>query len=674
MKIPIYSLDSASTCMETLGGKGANLARMFKLGLPVPAALIIPTTVCRDYMADPKAVMSEIRTDTIPKIAAYFTDIGEGSIPLLSVRSGAKFSMPGMMDTILNVGLHPGNFQKWQDRLGEKCAQNCWVRLQDMYLGVVKVAAPDTLEAQLEGAIEAVFKSWNNDRAKTYRKLHNIPDDLGTAVIIQQMVFGNLNDKSCTGVLFTRNPSTGEDEITGEFLVNAQGEDVVAGTVTPSPLHKLKAWNPTIAKKLAKLVSDLEFEYTDMLDVEFTVEDGKLYILQCRVGKRTAKAAIVIAMDLYKNKRLSAEQALKRVSYHQYLAATRPMIDPAFDRAPHATGIAASVGVASGVAVFSAQEALDSTLPCILLAQETTPDDIAGMNASVGILTSTGGATSHAAVVARGMNKVCVVGCGALQRASSSQWQITSGDVTVTIKRGTKITLDGATGRVWVNRDVPIVNGKKDPVISEFSRLVHEVREFYEVITDPTCVKPRNSWFPLYLIEDQPLSKVNSSLGYVVKKMESGVIDLRFCWQVGDPSDVPYYSMMDLTYLRQHMFALVVDALPDVGGLKDIWVVLHPGDDFASAYVPKLKDKGYKILPWVNTVLSLLLSTERGLVDPVAMSMQDPAVVKRIHELKAKAGEVDSAITIYTGDEPAVSMGGLLAMTSTAALKLSLAS
>lgn len=673
----LYELGMAPVDFELMGGKGANLARMHKLGLPVPAAMIIPTSLCRDYMCDPIEVMKNIRKDTIPKLVAYFTDTC-GYLPLVSVRSGAKFSMPGMMDTILNVGLHPGNFQKWQDRIGAECAEDCWVRLQKMYLDVVKTKAPDTIEEQLAGAIESVFKSWNNERAKTYRKLHDIPETLGTAVIIQQMVFGNLNDKSCTGVLFTRDPSTGEDEITGEFLVGAQGEDVVAGTKTPSPLHLLKKWNPSIAKKLATMVSDLEDEYGDMLDVEFTVEDGKLYILQCRVGKRTAKAAIHIAMSFHKAGKLTPEQTLKRVTYSQYLLATKPIIDPTFDIAPHAVGIPASVGVATGVAVFTAEEAVESKEPCILISADTTPDDIAGMNAAKGILTSTGGATSHAAVVARGMNKVCVVGCSALVKHGST-WIVESGDVRVTIKRGTKVTIEGSTGRVWVNRDVPIVDGSQDPTITEFQRLVYQVREFFEIIVDPTQVKPKRSWFPLYAIENQNISKIVGSLNFMIKKMESGVLDFRFSWQLCDPPDLLTYQMLDIPHTTSILFESIVPSMPVLDGSKDIWVVLPPKYTYSANLIQILTDRGYKIMPFVSNVNDLLLNSSMGLMDfdPAKFGSGAASMLKlfeRVRELKSKAGETESAILIYSGDWPTPTMSDMVAMTRTAALKLSLAS
>lgn len=446
-------LDGDLATAEYLGGKGYGLWWMQSNGVNVPPAVIIPTAVCVDYMKDPLAVRTAI-TQQIPAIKEHLT-AKMGYLPLVSVRSGARVSMPGMMDTILNVGLTPDTVDLWVTRLGEACTHDSLARLDKMYLDVVGVPCPATFEEQLIGAIEAVFNSWDNDRAKFYRKMNNIPEDWGTAVVIQAMVFGNLNDQSGTGVLFTRDPDTGNDVITGEFLVNAQGEDVVAGIRTPMPLSQMSEWNPGVTSDLLEAVTNLEKAKKDVQDVEFTIQDGVLYILQTRNAKRSAKAAVRIAVDMYHEGVLPLVQALKRVTIRQFDLAQQRVIDPSFKDEPDLTGIPACSGVVTGRPVFSSIDAINCIEPCILVTKETTPNDIAGMDAAVGVLTMMGGATSHAAVVARGMNKPCVVGVGAETK-----------DITSDV-----ISIDGATGRVWF-KDVPVIDGAGDPYVVEYTRLL----------------------------------------------------------------------------------------------------------------------------------------------------------------------------------------------------------
>jgi phosphoenolpyruvate synthase/pyruvate phosphate dikinase len=425
--------------INLLGGKGAGLQFMKANGINVPPFLTIPTDAYQQYAEDPKGTMKVIK-DQLDPICNYFID-HFGYMPLLSVRSGARASMPGMMDTVLNVGLDAKTYGFWEKKLGGKCVENCYDRLHEMYgetvLGLKRGVKPDlpTTKTQLLKCIEAVFKSWNSERAKIYRKLHNIPEDWGTAVTVQAMVFGNFNEQSCSGVLFTRNPDTGLAKITGEFLPNAQGEDVVAGTVTPLSLDDMTNWNHEVHSELIKTVIKLEELKRDVQDVEFTVQDGKLYILQTRNAKRSAMAAIKIAMDMHIEGVLSVDDVIERIKARDFDLAQLPIIDPKSKKKPMFTGIPACSGVATGKVVFSAQAAIDCTEPCILVTQETTPDDIGGMIAAKGVLTMTGGATSHAAVVARGMNKPCVVGLGQI--------------IQDTFVAGKVISIDGATGRVF---------------------------------------------------------------------------------------------------------------------------------------------------------------------------------------------------------------------------------
>lgn len=496
---------------EYLGGKGANLCEMSALGIPVPPGVIVPCDVSVKYQKAATSNVTKIAllNGTLSALMDKMSYLTEcfGYMPLVSVRSGARVSMPGMMDTILNVGLTESNFDEWAQRIGTRAAMDSRRRLiqmlgsvafgvqmekfehvlqavkdeagvksdselsaEDLATVVKKYLAlfekvtgskfPDTLRDQLSAAVRAVFNSWNNPRAVEYRKIHGYSDDWGTGVVVQSMVFGNMNDKSCTGVVFTRCPSTGAPIATGEYLVNAQGEDVVAGIRTPDPIHSMAAWNNEVKCELYAILETLEQHYRDMQDVEFTVQDGKLYILQTRNGKRSAQAAFKIAHDLAVSGIITRKEALSRVTSDLLKAANTPKIDPKFAVKPHLTGIAAGGGVVSGVAMFSSANAVNCTDPCILVTKETTPDDIAGMNASLGILTATGGLTSHAAVVARGMNKSCVV--GATDLTVSGNVAFVSGEG-ISFTEGQKITIDGATGRVWVGIDVPVVGGTLTP-------------------------------------------------------------------------------------------------------------------------------------------------------------------------------------------------------------------
>jgi phosphoenolpyruvate synthase/pyruvate phosphate dikinase len=400
-----------------------------------------------------------------------------------------------MMDTILNVGLDSSTEEFWRGKVGDACVADSLHRLVTMYGSVVKGIDREALEkddvisafktyqrktgeefpdtkGQILGSIEAVFKSWDNSRAKFYRKMNNIPEEWGTAVVIQAMVFGNLNDNSGTGVLFTRNPDSGANEITGEFLVNAQGEDVVAGIRTPMPLKQMPSWNAEVAQELMDAVNKLEKAKKDVQDVEFTIQDGKLFILQTRNAKRSAGAAVKIAMDMLEEGLIDAKTALSRVTPRQFDLAQIPVIDPSFKGVPVATGIPACSGVVTGKPVFTAQDAIDCKEPCILVSKETTPDDIEGMDAAVGVLTMTGGATSHAAVVARGMNKPCVVGL------------LSDNVITVDYFHDKKlVSIDGATGRVWVEK-VPVVDGSASKHIAAYKALALMVLNVIPAVTE----------------------------------------------------------------------------------------------------------------------------------------------------------------------------------------------
>ena len=461
IEVPVVSFglgdEVTETSAEILGGKGAGLVWMDSQGINVPPGIIIPTTAWASFQKSPATTMKAIEKAITPYLKRMETKFGY--LPLLSVRSGARVSCPGMMDTILNVGLDKDSFEEWSSRVGAECAMDSVKRLVVMYGNVVKGIPREDLEAetyqealkvyrrraeedfpsareQLLQSIAAVFGSWNNDRAKFYRKMNNIPDEWGTACVIQAMVFGNLNDQSGTGVLFTRNADTGDSSIMGEFLINAQGEDVVAGIATPMKLEEMSSWNAEVHTELCQTVKKLEALKKDVQDVEFTIQDGKLYILQTRNAKRSAQAGLKIALDMVAEGLLTGREALARLTGGMLDKASAPVVDPSFKVPPFATGIPACSGVVTGIPVYSAEEAVKSKVPCVLITKETTPDDIAGMNAAVGVVTMHGGATSHAAVVARGMNKPCVVGVGK--------------DVDDFKGLPGKVSFDGATGRIWI--------------------------------------------------------------------------------------------------------------------------------------------------------------------------------------------------------------------------------
>jgi len=495
---------------DLLGGKGANLAEMAKLGLPVPPGFTITTEVCRYFVKNgklPDGFEEEFRKYLRRLEEVTGKRFGDPKNPLLvSVRSGAKFSMPGMMDTILNIGLNDEIVKGLSELTGdERFAYDAYRRLIQMFGNVVmgidknefekhleemkkkrgvssdseltaedlkelveiykKVYKehtgedfPQNPEEQLRRAIIAVFKSWNNPRAITYRRLNRIPDDLGTAANVQTMVFGNLGEDSGTGVGFTRNPATGEKELYGEYLSNAQGEDVVAGIRTPMQISKLKEENSKLYDQLIKVAELLEKHYREAQDFEFTVERGKLYILQTRDAKRTPLASVKIAVDMANEGLISKEEAILRVDPENIVKLLQPVIDPSAKVEPIARGLPASPGAVSGRVVFSADEAVEKAKegPVILVRPETSPDDIHGMHASAGILTSRGGMTSHAAVVARGMGRPCVVGCEELQ-IDEERKEIKVKDVV--IREGEWITIDGYTGNVMVGK-VPTIEPK----------------------------------------------------------------------------------------------------------------------------------------------------------------------------------------------------------------------
>lgn len=522
-----YSFDDGSKEMKhLLGGKGANLAEMTKLGIPVPPGFTITTEVCAYYNENnsslPKGLDEEIEKQVSKLEEKTGKTFGGEEAPLLmSVRSGAVISMPGMMDTVLNLGLNDEVVKSLVEKTGnEKFVLDSYRRLINMFgdvvLGVdhenfekaieakkqergVKIdnqltaedlrdlvetykniikeqgkKFPQDVNQQLVLSILAVFKSWGNDRAVAYRRINSITGLLGTAVNVQAMVFGNMNEFSGTGVAFTRNPSTGENKFYGEYLMNAQGEDVVSGIRTPQPIQKLEEENPAIYKELTDIYQKLENHYKDMQDIEFTIENGTLYMLQTRSGKRTAHAAIKIATDMVKEGLISKEEAILRIEPDKIDQLLHKTIDTNEKLDVIAKGLPASPGAAVGQVVFTADKAYDASeegKKVILVRTETSPEDIEGMNVAQGILTSRGGMTSHAAVVARGMGTCCIAGCAEL-KINEKEGYFTVGEYT--FKEGDFITLNGSTGEV-IKGEVKLI----EPGISgDFEEIMRWADEF----------------------------------------------------------------------------------------------------------------------------------------------------------------------------------------------------
>lgn len=522
----VYSFEEGNKDMkEILGGKGANLAEMSSLGIKVPPGFTISTEVCDLYYKNNKQHKTEVLDQIDLKLKALEEKmnkkLGDDSDPLLvSVRSGAAASMPGMMDTILNLGLNDHSVQGLAVKSNNsKFAWDSYRRLIQMFGNVVlgvehsefeeilenvkdtrgvkfdmeltaedlqtvverykqkikevkNIEFPQDPRQQLQLAIDAVFNSWNNPRAIRYRQINDIRGLIGTAVNIQAMVFGNLGEDSGTGVCFTRNPSTGENVFYGEYLMNAQGEDVVAGIRTPQPIETLRNQMPEIYDELVDICQRVEKHYRDMQDMEFTIQNGKLFILQARNGKRTAAAAVKIAVDLVNEGLLNKREALLKIDAHQLDKLLHKQIDPIAKAEAEAVaqGLPASPGAAVGQIVFTAQEAYDKTqqgLDVILVRVETSPEDIDGMHSAKGILTSRGGMTSHAAVVARGMGTCCVAGCGDLE-INEKEKSLKIKGTAISLKEGDFITLDGSDGKVYLGK----VSTKDPEMAGDFATIL----------------------------------------------------------------------------------------------------------------------------------------------------------------------------------------------------------
>lgn len=501
--------DGGKEMVALLGGKGANLAEMAKINLPIPKGIIISTTACNEYFKNDKKLSTVLEEEILTNIRVLEYETGkkfQSTKPLLvSVRSGAPVSMPGMMDTILNLGFNDYVAEKMLEiTKDEKFVYTSYLRFVQMFSEIAKginrkkfmhlkatdykaqiieskniyreecgEIFPENYKDQILIAVKSIFDSWNNDRAILYRKLHNIDNNMGTAVVIQEMVFGNFNDKSGTGVLFTRNPSTGENKIFGEVLLNAQGEDIVAGIRTPENIELLKSSMPNIYNELVDTVKKLEKHNRDMQDVEFTIENSKLYILQTRNGKRTAEASLKIAMDLVKEGIITKEEAILKVEP----ASINKLLNGDFEEKylKEATlltkGLAASSGVAVGRIMFDAKR-VKIREKTILVREETSPEDLQGMALAQGIVTLKGGATSHGAVVARGMGKCCVTGCSEIKIDEINK-TMTVGKYT--LKEGDFISVSGHTGEIYLGK-IPLKENSFSDELKEFVSWANELK------------------------------------------------------------------------------------------------------------------------------------------------------------------------------------------------------
>ncbi len=528
----VYLFSEGNASMKNLlGGKGANLAEMTNIGLPVPQGFTVTTEACTKYYEDGKMINDSIVEEIFKNLAKLEEitgkKLGDSKNPLLvSVRSGARASMPGMMDTILNLGLNDETVEGLAKLTGnERFAYDSYRRFIQMFSDVVMELDKNNFEGILEDikeevgaefdtdltsenlkevvkrykefylsemgkefpvdpkvqlleSVKAVFRSWDNPRANVYRKLHDIPSSWGTAVNVQQMVFGNMGETSGTGVAFTRNPANGERKVFGEYLMNAQGEDVVAGIRTPQDIATLKDVMPECYDQFMEIANTLENHYKDMQDMEFTIEQGKLYFLQTRNGKRTAPAALKIAVDMVEEGLITKEEAVLKVDPKQLDQLLHPMFDEKDLKASKecAIGLPASPGAACGRVYFTAEEAKNHRAlgeKVVLVRAETSPEDIEGMIASEGILTARGGMTSHAAVVARGMGKCCVAGCGALKINEAEKYFAVGN---ITIKEGEYISLDGTTGKVYAN-EIKTVEPEITGYFGTFMAWADEIRK-----------------------------------------------------------------------------------------------------------------------------------------------------------------------------------------------------
>lgn len=672
-----------SGLINELGGKGAHLCDMANLGVNVPPGLIIPASKCVEYYnhntaTSREALLRGLALQASEQIKELFP-----ANALFSVRSGARVSMPGMMDTILNVGIQKTNVHglspkvyldcrrrflqmfgttvyridpaKFEYAITKTCGDLKDSELEEAYLSelivqfekLLKERAPELpmesvfdTQDQLYYSIKAVFDSWNSERAVLYRKLHGYSDSWGTAVVIQQMVFGNFNNSSGSGVMFTRNPSTGEPSLYGDYLVNAQGEDVVAGVRTPDSIYDHKGLLPRL-QSVAKL---LEERYRDMQDVEFTVQDGELFILQTRSGKRTPQAAFRIALDMLKEGAITLNEAAALIQEEHLAKLNTVELAETFKVAPIGTGIPASPGIVSGKAVFTCEAAIKAKGPVILVRKETTPDDLAGMVEAVGILTKTGGSTSHAAVVARGLNKTCVTGLTGMK--------LTEGGATIkkaTIKEGDVITIDGTTGHVYLGAADIVKRGLTNEAVDLLSRVLDlkgmiPAYHLYQV-TDEVLERHGSKEIMINVHDDKTTAEVFSHI-FALAATHNTKLTIKASINICDANLALMFGVTP-EHLEHEALKDVVGDLLKAKVKGDVTLVLPP--TFAPLHSAAIA-AGYKVSRSIRTAADLILCTEDVLAEvhakEIAAELKSDEAFKRLMVLVKKNGAKFSAIPV----------------------------
>lgn len=618
----LYFIDSQEKLTkEKIGGKGYYLHQMKQDNLPIPEAAFITTDLWKKYQQEPEKTANHIKKKVVPEIIAYFKKENAGKLPLLSVRSAGAVSMPGMMDTVLNVGLTSEVVKKASAK-DKEFMLDSYSRLCSMYgetvLGIEKdkfkgkpkkfktvedlngfyegifkkhkVEIPSSPEEQIYNCIVSVFDSWNNDRAKLYRSINKIDENAGTAVVIQKMVFGNKNNLSATGVLFSRNPSNGKNQLSGEYLVCAQGEDVVSGSHTPKGLSELEFEMPEIYKDLKKISKDLEYKYQQVQDIEFTIENEKLYILQARTAKCSPYANLTMLMDMYRAKTITAKDVMNRMTLNDYLDLNIKQVDQSYAVVADGVGLPASMGAISGRVVFGPSSKYKGD-PTIFLATETTPDDLQAIQKANGILTASGGVTSHAAVVARGMGKICIVGCSDLKvEIKDGNERATLGDVV--LKSGDWITMDANQGKVWVGNEVPIIDAQNSKMFWDLEDLVFEAYPEWTRVTSKVdeIIKDKKTYFLTYTLDNEGITHVADELEDATKYL-NGVMDLTGAL---DYLKKRYDNDFLLTEDRaEKVFLKKKNILLNITGKKtDFELYLGP---YENAHAADFKKAGYKI-------------------------------------------------------------------------------
>lgn len=638
----IHFLDTKEKLSKKLiGGKGYYLYDMQSFikdesldGVSIPPASFLTTELWDQYRKDPKKTISLLKKEIIPEMIAYFKKQNDGDMPLISIRSAGAVSMPGMMDTVLNVGMNQKYItqkcmgtDKENDKDTQKFIADSYAQFLAMYgetvLGMDKGVFPhekpeeiaqvikkyeniytknnqkmpsQKIEEQILNCVLAVFDSWDNERARLYRQINNIDENAGTAVVLQQMVFGNKNKLSATGVMFSRNPSSGKNELTGEFLVQAQGEAVVAGTHTPLNMNQMSRKFPEAYDILKDFAKALEKKYKQMQDIEFTIEDGKVYILQARTAKCSPQAKLQMLMDMRSSRQISSKDVLNNLSKAEYMELNTKQIDSSFDKKPDGTGLVGSMGAINARVVFGAS--VKYTEPTVYVAEQTTPDDLEAIQLSSSILTAKGGVTSHAAVVARAMGKVCVVGCNDLKIKKDKNGDITAKIGGKEIKSGDYITLDANTGRVWVGKDVPIIDATDSEIFWDLEDLVIDSHKGWTRLASDVddLESGKQRFYMTYRLDDGDEEFVEKEIADATEYL-TGVMDLtgKFDYMQRESDDSFPFSkpMAEKVFLKKKQ-ALLNISKDNFNASYDFKIYLGP---YEKKHAGALKLAGFKILP-----------------------------------------------------------------------------